>query len=210
MDMRKLCCCALALLLFPPAARAADEEEWAEWKTVHDREGLKVEARKNERTGVLQTRATARLGCTTDRLWKLLVNEESFLRLMPDMPESRKIEEDDARGEGWWYQRIARPPISDRDFTLHVRWTIEESAAGRQYFRWWSVDDAAGPQPTEGVLRLHVNDGSWRLTPAAGGKCDFEYVNYIELEGSLWKAITNRAAKNNAVQFLKNLDQECR
>jgi hypothetical protein len=202
--------CALSLLLLSFAAQAADKREWAAWKTAYNKQGMKIEARKNVDTGVVQIRASARLGCATDRLWELLVNEESFLRLMPDMPESRHVKGDDATGEGWWYQRIARPPISDRDFTLHVRWTIEETDLGRKYFRWWSIDESEGPPPKENILRLHVNDGSWSFAPVEGGRTDFVYINYIELEGSLWKMITNKAAKSNAIQFLQNLDEECR
>jgi hypothetical protein len=207
--MRKLLFCAL-IALFLPLVTAADGDDYAPWKTVHDKEGLKVEARKNKTTGLLQTRSTARLGCTTDRLWELLVNEVSFLQLMPDMPESRKVAGEEGQNEGWWYQRIAKPPISDRDYILHVQWTIEETAHGRKYFRWWSVDPDVGPPPKEDVLRLHVNNGSWSFIPTAEGGTDFQYVNYIELEGSLWKMITNRAAKSNAIQFLKNLGEECR
>jgi len=171
---------------------------------------MKVESRKNIESGILQTRATARLGCSTDKLWELLINDESFLRLMPDMTESRSVKDGGELNEGWWYQRIAKPPISDRDYTLHVEWTIEETALGRKYFRWWSVDESVGPPPKEDVLRLHTNNGSWSFVPVEGGRTDFEYVNYIELEGSLWKVITNRAARSNAIEFLRNLDEECR
>jgi len=176
----------------------------------HDKQGLKIESRKNLETGVVQIRASARLGCATDKLWELLVNDDSFLRFMPDMPESRKIKDGERPNEGWWYQRIKKPPIAERDFILHVQWTIEENALGRKYFRWWSVDDAVGPPPKEDVLRLHANSGSWSFTPVEGGGTDFEYINYIELEGSIWKMITNKAAKGNALQFLQNLAEECR
>jgi hypothetical protein len=208
--MRTLGLCALIAVLLPFSLVAAEDDKWAEWKVAYDKNGLKVEARKNKATGVIQTRATARLGCSTDRLWNLLVNDDSFLRFMPDMPESRRIGDVGRAGEGWWYQRIAKAAISDRDFILHVRWTIEKTPLGRKYYRWWSIDDEVGPPPKENVLRLHVNNGSWSFTPVEGGETDFEYINYIELEGVLWKAITNRAAKSNTIQFLENLDEECR
>jgi hypothetical protein len=208
--MRKPALYALALLLLLFAAQAAADEQWADWKNAHDKQGLKVDSRKNVETGVVQIRARARFGCSTDRLWKLLINDESFLRLMPDMTESRQVKSGGEQNEGWWYQRIVKPPITDRDFTLHVQWTVEETALGRKYLRWWSVDNAVGPPPREDVLRLQTNSGSWSFVPVEGGRTDFEYINYIELEGSLWKVITNKAARSNAVQFLKNLDEECR
>jgi hypothetical protein len=208
--MRKLGLCLVLALLLPCAAQASEEEQWAPWLAEHDKNGLQLETRKNQQTGVLETRATARLGCTTDRLWELLTNNESFLRLMPDMLESRPVKGQDAHGEGWWYQRISKAPISDRDYTLHVQWTIEESALGRKYFRWWSIDGGSGPAPKENVLRLHTNNGSWSFLPVEGARTDFTYINYVELEGSLWKVITNRAAKSNAIEFLQNLQEECR
>jgi hypothetical protein len=196
----------IAVLIALPAAAA---EEWSEWKTARDRDGIKVETRKNLETGILQTRATALLGCSTDELWELLISEESFLRIMPDMQESVRVKGAEGRNAEWWYQRISRPPISDRDYTLHVQWTVEESSLGPAYHRWWSVDNDNGPAPKDKVLRLHVNNGSWLLTPAEGGKTDFEYVNYVELEGSLWRIITNRAARSNAIEFMENLRREC-
>jgi hypothetical protein len=196
----------LIALLTAPAATA---EKWSEWKTAHDRDGLKLETRKHGVTGVLQTRATAVLGCPSDELWELLIRENSFLRIMPDMQESVRVKATEGRNEEWWYQRVSRPPISDRDYTLYVQWTVEETALGSRYHRVWSVDNDNGPAPQEKVLRLHVNNGSWLLTPAEGGKTGFEYLNYVELEGSLWRIITNRAARSNAIEFLENLRREC-
>lgn len=196
----------LSILIVSPATAA---EKWSEWKSAHDRDGIRVETRKNAATGVLQTRATALLDCPSDELWELLIREESFLRIMPDMQESERVKGSEGSNEEWWYQRVSRPPISDRDYTLYVQWTVEETELGRRYNRWWSVDNDNGPAPKEKVLRLHVNDGSWLLTPAEGGKTAFEYVNYVELEGSLWRVISNRAARSNAIEFLGNLRIEC-
>jgi hypothetical protein len=208
--MRKTALAALTALLLLFAAQAAANEQWADWKAGYDKQDLKVESRKNKESGVVQIRATARLGCSTGKLWDLLTSDESFLRFMPDMTESRQVKDGGELDEGWWYQRIVKPPITDRDFILHVQWTIEETALGRRYLRWWAVDDAVGPPPIDDVLRLHTNNGSWRFVPVKSGGTDFEYVNYIELEGSLWKMITNRAARSNAVEFLRNLEEECR
>ena len=60
-------------------------------------------------------------------------------------------------------------------------------------------------EPVRGP-RVRADIGSDKIK---GGRTDFEYINYIELEGSLWKVITNRAAKSNAVEFLDNLVKEC-
>jgi hypothetical protein len=200
---------ALGLLTVLIASPATVVEKWSEWKTAHDRDSIKVETRKSKQTGILQTKATARLDCSSDELWELLVRRESFLRIMPDMQESVKVKQAEGRNEQWWYQLVSRPPISDRDYTLHVRWTIVKTSLGTAYHRRWSVDNDNGPPPKEKVLRLQVNNGSWQLTPAKGGKTDFEYFNYVELEGSLWKVITNRAARSNAIEFMENLRSEC-
>jgi hypothetical protein len=190
-------------------ASAAAAMRWYGWKTAHDADGIKVETRKSRQTGILQTRATALLDCSSDELWELLIRRETFLRIMPDMQESVKVKEAEGRNEEWWYQLISRPPISDRDYTLHVWWTVEETSWGTAYHRGWSIDNEYGPPPKEKVLRLHVNNGSWLLTPVEGGKTDFEYLNYVDLEGSLWRFITNRAARSNAIEFMENLRSEC-
>lgn len=67
-----------------------------------------------------------------------------------------------------------------------------------------------GPGPVDGVVRVGVNVGGWTLDPRADGGTDFVYWNYVELGGSLWTMLGNRAARDSAWGFATNLEQECR
>lgn len=206
--MKLLWLAAGVVLLAAPAARAA-EDGWAPWETTYEERGLKVEARKRRATGVVQTRATAVLPCATDVLWPWITTPEPYTRLMPKTVESRHLQEWPERGELLVYQRVDGSPSSDRDYTLRVRFTIEETARGKRYHRAWAVERGSGPAPVKGVVRVEVNEGHWTLQPTADGRTSFQYVNYMELGGSLWTSLANGASKDSARDFLKNLDAAC-
>lgn len=156
-----------------------------------------VEARKRE-SGLLETRVTALVNATTDELWEALTTPESYRKLMPDTKESRHIGE--KKGRLYCYQRVSGGPVSDRDYTLLVKWKQE----GKTYHRTWTIANDQGPAPAKGVVRVEVHDGSWTLTPE-GKKTKFEQVNYIELGGSLWAIVANKAVLDAARNLLESL-----
>lgn len=190
--------CLLLPLLEPGDA-------WSEWKVYFDKGGILVEERENLRTNVVQTRARVELACKTDELWELITNEEPYKTVMPQTLESRHLEVHPE--EGWLvvYQRMDGSPSSDRDYTLLVRYTVQETPEGKRYHRTWTVDNARGPEPKPGAVRVEANDGSWTLTPAPGGRTTFEYVNYFEAGGSVWTLFSNAATRASARDFLRNL-----
>lgn len=83
---------SLTILMILPAITLAGEN-WSDWDITRNKAGIKVEARKNKDTGVLQTRTTAVLNCSTDALWDLLITERTFLELFPDMRVSKKLKD---------------------------------------------------------------------------------------------------------------------
>lgn len=183
----------------------ASNGSWKDWETAWERNGSKVEVRKNTETGIVQTRASTVVPCPTDQLWELLVTPESYMKLMPKTRESRYLDEKPKQKQVHCYQRVSGGPVSDRDYTLLVKWTVGESKLGKKYVREWSVDNEKGPPPSKGAVRVEVNNGSWTLTPVAGKKTAFEQITYVELGGSLWTLVANTAIKDAAQELLENL-----
>jgi hypothetical protein len=97
------------------------------------------------------------------------------------------------RGPGWLlvYQRLGLSVISDRDYTLLVRW----GADGDVLWMRFATANHRGPGPQEGYVRMPVHTGSWQLKPILGGKATHaRYQVTIDMGGLLpqWMADTSR------------------
>jgi hypothetical protein len=94
----------------------------------------------------------------------------------------------------WVYQRLSLPFIDDRDFTLHVQW----GADGQTLWLRFATDNARGPAPQEGVVRVALHEASWRLEPRDGGRTTHaSYSLRLDLGGSLPSFLTrSRAGKD--------------
>jgi hypothetical protein len=96
------------------------------------------------------------------------------------------------RGTNWLivYQRLNLPIISDRDFTLLVRW-------GQEGDVFWITYQAAnaGPPPRDGIVRVTNHQGSWQLRPVNGGESTFvRFEAEIDLAGWLPKWLARSGA----------------
>ena len=81
----------------------------------------------------------------------------------------------------WVHQRLDLPLLDDRDFTLYVTW----GTGGATRWVRFACDNAHGPAPRRGVLRLWTHEGSWQLLPIAGGARSFaRYQVRLDLGGS--------------------------
>ncbi len=178
---------------------------WKEWESASDRDGVKLEVRKNAKTGVFQTRVSGTIGSATDEIWKILVAPKSYCEIMPKTLESRYIDEQPKKKQTHCYQRVSGGVVSERDYTLRVNWTEEKGKHGTKYHRTWTIENEKGPEPRKGVVRVEVHDGSWTLTPLAAGKTAFEQLNYIELGGSLWTMLANQAVQDAAKDLVGSL-----
>lgn len=199
----------LVLALVLAAHRAHATHEFGPWETVSDRDGIKLQARSEKTTGVVETLASVTLSCTTDALWKAIITPDTFVKLMPKTTECRPLEDhpaaDGREGFLYMYQRLHGSPTSDRDYTLKVQWTMKDGEGGHAYSRSWYVENDKGPAPIDGVVRVLINEGSWALTPTGDGRTLFVYQNYLEIGGNLWTRLGNNAAKDAARGFLENL-----
>lgn len=94
----------------------------------------------------------------------------------------------------WVYQRLSLPFIDDRDFTLHVQWGED----GQILWLRFATDNARGPAPQEGVVRVGLHEASWRLEPREGGRTTHAYYSLrLDLGGSLPSFLTrSRAGKD--------------
>jgi hypothetical protein len=72
--------------------------------------------------------------------------------------------------------------LDDRDFTLHVTWGDDGAIPWMRF----AADNARGPAPVPGVVRVTQHEGGWRLEPEGSGKSTHAvYRFYLDLAGSL-------------------------
>jgi hypothetical protein len=103
------------------------------------------------------------------------------------------------------YQRLKLPIIDDRDFTIHVSWGDD---GGVEWLKF-STANGGGPKPIDGVVRVRLNEGGWRLHGVDGDKATFAVYKFtLDLGGSLppWLG-RGRAGKDIVKLFERIRDQ---
>jgi hypothetical protein len=176
------------LVLYCVSASAQNSWAAAPWKHVTTTgDGIVVHARINKTTNEGQTLAKGLIDAPVEQIWKVLLDFDRYVTFMPYMKTSKVVKR---RGEHvWQYCRTDTPVASDRDYTL--QFTLKPGTSGRPWVMDWQVDNASGPKPVSGVVRVALATGGWILKPVQGGKAThFTYKLRTHPGGSipLWLA----------------------
>ncbi len=98
-----------------------------------------------------------------EQVRKVLLDYEAHPKWNKNLAESKVLHKDaDALDV---YQRLDLPVLSDRDYTLHVKWGHD----GDTLWLRFAADNDRGPAPKKGVVRLSDDEGEWTLQPKDGG-----------------------------------------
>jgi Polyketide cyclase / dehydrase and lipid transport len=131
------------------------------FEQIAHRKGVKVFKHKYDNN--IRLGADATINAPVAEVLKAVMNYEGQVGKIARLSESRVLR----RGKGWLtvYQRLNLPVISDRDFTLKVRW-------GKRGDTTWVSYKALrrGPPERSGVVRVSYHEGSWQLRPIRGGQ----------------------------------------
>lgn len=108
------------------------------------------------------------------------------------------------RGPEWLavYQHLNLPVISDRDFTLVVRWGHQSG------YQWVTFDSAPwlGPPPRTGIVRVSDHSGSWQLKPVEEGRSTFvRFQTRIDFAGSVPRWLLRPGAAKELPNLFANL-----
>lgn len=114
-----------------------------------------------------------------DRVERVLLDYASHSKWAHGVGESRVLAEGPLSKVV--YQRLNLPVLSDRDYTLLVTWGKDGDALWLHF----STANDRGPAPLDGVVRVNVHEGSWRLEPIDGGKATRAIYQFrLDLAGS--------------------------
>jgi hypothetical protein len=135
---------------------------------------------KNDGMGGIALAAEGDLPGSPDRVRRVLTDYPNHPRWNKHLKESRVLK----KGDNWMlvYERLALPMVSDRDYTLRVRWGEQ---GGNEWLDF-HADNAAGPAPQSGAVRVATHEGLWELTPIDGGaRTHARYFFHLDLGGSI-------------------------
>jgi len=165
------------------------------FRLIREERGVKVYQR--DRGDDIELGAEGTIDAPPEVVRAVLTDYANHPKWLASLAESRVLHKGDKSLEV--YQRLNLPVIADRDFTLRVTWGDD---ADRTWVKFATVKDG-GPSPTRGVVRVAVNEGSWRLLSTSAGKSTYAVYEFrMQIGGSVpgWMG-KGRAGKDVAALF---------
>jgi len=152
---------------------------------------------KDEEARIVRLAAEGWLPEPPEQVLKALLDYGRQVGRIDRLKESRVL----ARGPGWLrvYQRLGLPVISDRDFTLLVRWGRDGAVT---WIAYRAVAD--GPPPQPGAVRVSEHEGSWQLKPWRSGSF-VRFQVMIDLGGSLPRWLARSGAGKELPRLFASL-----
>lgn len=166
--------------------------ERAGFERIHWSDGVTVYSHKESKA--LHFAAEARFDAPPEQVQQAFVDYKSQAGHIGRLSEVRVLEH--GPGSLLVYLRLNLPIISDRDYTLRVRWHERDDV------RWISFRASRkGPAPRKGVVRMTLNQGSWQLRPIRGGRATFaRYQLKMDIAGWIPTWLVRRSAAKEIPQ----------
>ena len=165
----------LALLAAAAPARAQADGEWTTVATGR----LTLKTRTLPGTTVREVLALGVLQACAADVQTAITTTARYPHFMPNVKTARELRPQDADGGRYVYTRVTLPVVSDRDFVTHdrVRRSLDADGGGAFESSWQTVK---GLVPTiDGVVRVTLNTGSWRVVSLPGGRTSQVAYRYV-------------------------------
>lgn len=188
-----------ALLLFCGLAAASAS---ASWRTLSEKDGLRLESRDVAGSSMPEVRVSARSPFPVARIAAAIWSERPGTKLQRRYPRNRVVLRED-QTERLVYQRVHAPVVSERDYTVLMRRNGDGASGPFQLH--FSLANEAGPTPVRGVVRLTTLRGSWTVTPAPGGGSDVVYTIHSEPGGNIPAFLVRRTYIDSARELVMDV-----
>ena len=141
----------------------------AEWVQVNTGQNLTVYAKDRPGSSIKELRAVGLVDAPSWVILNVLDQVEDYPDFMPYTTKAQLIER---RAHGAViYFRWDPPLIGARDVTVALTRSSTKRADGKtNYQLQWEPINAVGPAPSPGVIRITLDEGSWKLEPTEDGK----------------------------------------
>jgi hypothetical protein len=175
------------------AALAAGSADAAPWTEVALEDGVRVEHLAEGETPLQVFRAEGLLNASPEACLAVVSSDDFFARTVPNVAEGR-IVASEGDGVRWFYARINPPFVAARDYTMRIEVTQAPSPEGAVLRMAWRIDNARGPPPRPGTVRIEQSDGAWLFSPVDGGsRARVRYELSADLGGSIPRWLARRA-----------------
>ncbi len=161
----------------------------ARWEPVGDFDGVKVWRQPTADSDVHRLRASAEIDAPPEVVWRVIDDAVTYPEFLPYMTKLQVLASDPATAVE--YAVIDAPMTAPRDYTARIR--RHRDPKRRRYRRDWTVDNAAGPAPCDGCVRVALNTGSWIIEPLGPSRTRLRYKLHFDPAGYLPPWLVNLA-----------------
>ena len=187
-------------------ASAAPAAGWEKVTTTSD--GIFVEIRAVKGMPVVEVRGSTETKIKAERLWRVIADLEHYIDFMPYLSAAKLLKR--SGPVAWQYYCVDAPIISDRDYTLKLTQAPNLGKNGIWKVSW-QTDNAAGPAPKPGKVRVKIASGSWIVTALRGGAASrLSYVVKTDPGGSIPSWIANKANRRAVPDVMRAVLKQSR
>jgi len=172
---------------------AAEPEVSTDWSSVSNKENVAIYRRPRPGPGHNESKVVGEIAAPIAIVRAVIDDVESYAQFMPYTVECRVLKRE--ADSVLTYQRISAPLVSDRDYTLRVRTTTKTAEGGTSYLSRWETENALGPAPQRGVVRVNLCEGSWLLEPLGPNNTRATYTILTDSGGILPAFIKNTGSQ---------------
>jgi hypothetical protein len=171
---------------------------------------LAVYVRDRSGSSLKEVRAIGTVDVPLRVVRNVLNDFDAYRTFMPFTSESRVLSHDASARTTLVYLKLNPPLVGARDVTIRVQDESLKAADGATaYTTRWEADNAAGPAPQPGVIRMSLDEGAWLLEPIAGSKTTkATYSLFTDAGGNLPAFIINLANKRSVADLFEALRKQ--
>ncbi|MEY2562361.1 MAG: hypothetical protein QOH88_554 [Verrucomicrobiota bacterium] len=162
---------------------AAEPETSADWTSISNKDNVAIYRRPRPGPGHNESKVIGEIAAPVGVVHAVIGDVESYAQFMPYTVECRVLKREP--DSVLTYQRLSAPLVSDRDYTVRVRTTTKPTELGTSYFTRWETENALGPAPVRGVVRVNLCEGSWLLEPLGPNNTRATYTILTDSGGIL-------------------------
>lgn len=190
-----------SLISFLSVPAIAQNFDKTDWKLKTEKGNLKVYTRNNKQSDVKEIRIKTTVKASAKKIVAVLNNVEGYPNWVYKCMEAKKIKINSSN-DYYYYTKSDFPfPISDRDLVIHSnQW--EEESTGYIYSHSKAVADVMSE--VDGIVRITVFDGYWKIMPQKDGTVDIDYVALTHPGGSIPAWVVNLGITKGPLETMKN------
>ena len=143
--------------------------ENVDWVQLCKNDSLAIFSRSHPGSPIKELRAVGPIDAPNWVVKNVIDGVEDYPSFMPYTTKTQIIERKFHQVIS--YFRLDPPFVGARDITVSVCSQAEKREDGTVSYRFhWEPVNSLGPNPTPGVIRINLDQGSWILDPTDGGK----------------------------------------